>query len=244
MGIQFARQKGQLDTAATPPELLAQIKRLPAGEPFVLAANGRVIVSVLGAPQVSRSTATRPSHRGRGDPPPGRVGHRQEAGRAGPRLREDRVSAGLRPRRCQGRRGEEVSFARDDRKRGVPRGAPLFRSAARTGGDARAGRCAAPRPGSAATSGADCPSSRCAHSRCRRCTSSGARVCSPTTNSIAAPTHRPMPVAPGCAAMRAASSSCCGEPTDRNRKRAPVPAANCAAASSAAALRRSPMGGA
>lgn len=56
MGIQFARQKGQLDTAATPPELLAQIKRLPAGEPFVLAANGRVIVSVLGAPQVQPIT--------------------------------------------------------------------------------------------------------------------------------------------------------------------------------------------
>lgn len=56
MGIPFQRQKGQLDTAATPPELLKQVTGLPAGEPFVLAAQGRVIVSVLGDKQVQPIT--------------------------------------------------------------------------------------------------------------------------------------------------------------------------------------------
>jgi len=47
MGIQFGRQKGQLDTATTPQDLVAQVVKLPAGEPFVLATNGRVFVSVI-----------------------------------------------------------------------------------------------------------------------------------------------------------------------------------------------------
>lgn len=47
MKIPFQRQKGNLDTVATPPELLKQITALPAGEPFVLATGGNVVVSVV-----------------------------------------------------------------------------------------------------------------------------------------------------------------------------------------------------
>lgn len=47
MGIKFARQKGMMDTAQTPPALIAQISKLPPTEPFVLASGGRVIVSVI-----------------------------------------------------------------------------------------------------------------------------------------------------------------------------------------------------
>ncbi len=47
MGIKFARQKGVMDSAQTPPGLIKQITNLPPTEPFVLASGGRVIVSVI-----------------------------------------------------------------------------------------------------------------------------------------------------------------------------------------------------
>lgn len=47
MGIKFARQKGVMDSAQTPPGLIRQITNLPPTEPFVLASGGRVIVSVI-----------------------------------------------------------------------------------------------------------------------------------------------------------------------------------------------------
>ncbi|GGB24248.1 hypothetical protein GCM10011380_12260 [Sphingomonas metalli] len=47
MNIQFQRQQSKLDTLATPPDLLKQVTALPAGEPFVIATGGNVVVSVL-----------------------------------------------------------------------------------------------------------------------------------------------------------------------------------------------------
>lgn len=47
MGIKFARQKGVMDSAQTPPGLIKQITALPPTEPFVLASGGRVVVSVI-----------------------------------------------------------------------------------------------------------------------------------------------------------------------------------------------------
>ncbi|HVF92860.1 MAG TPA: EpsD family peptidyl-prolyl cis-trans isomerase [Sphingomonas sp.] len=47
MGIKFARQKGVMDSAQTPPGLIKQITQLPPTEPFVLASGGRVVVSVI-----------------------------------------------------------------------------------------------------------------------------------------------------------------------------------------------------
>ncbi|WP_370655245.1 EpsD family peptidyl-prolyl cis-trans isomerase [Sphingomonas aurea] len=51
MNIQFQRQQGKLDSVATPPELLKQVTSLPAGEPFVIATGGNVVVSVVGGKQ-------------------------------------------------------------------------------------------------------------------------------------------------------------------------------------------------
>jgi EpsD family peptidyl-prolyl cis-trans isomerase len=47
MKIPFQRQKGNLDSAATPPALLKQVTSLPSGEPFVLSTGGNVVVSVI-----------------------------------------------------------------------------------------------------------------------------------------------------------------------------------------------------
>lgn len=47
LGIQFQRGNGRLDTLQVPPETLKSIEALPAGEPFVLPANGSVSVSVI-----------------------------------------------------------------------------------------------------------------------------------------------------------------------------------------------------
>ena len=51
MKIPFQRQQGKLDSVATPTELLKQVTSLPAGEPFVIATGGNVVVSVLGGKQ-------------------------------------------------------------------------------------------------------------------------------------------------------------------------------------------------
>ncbi|WP_269845914.1 EpsD family peptidyl-prolyl cis-trans isomerase [Sphingomonas mollis] len=47
MSIPFQRAPGKLDTVATPPQFLAQVNALPAGEPFVVATGGKGVVSVI-----------------------------------------------------------------------------------------------------------------------------------------------------------------------------------------------------
>lgn len=47
MGIKFIEGKNSIDSANVPPSLLAQILKLPAGEPFIVPAQGRVAVSVI-----------------------------------------------------------------------------------------------------------------------------------------------------------------------------------------------------
>ncbi|MFM9978662.1 MAG: EpsD family peptidyl-prolyl cis-trans isomerase [Sphingomonadaceae bacterium] len=47
LNIKFAQGEGALDTATVPPKLLQQINALPAGEPFIVPTNGRVVVSVI-----------------------------------------------------------------------------------------------------------------------------------------------------------------------------------------------------
>ena len=45
--VQFARGTGKLDTGAIPPEIATRINALPAGEPFLLPDNGRIVASVI-----------------------------------------------------------------------------------------------------------------------------------------------------------------------------------------------------
>ena len=47
LGIKYQHKDASFDSAQTPPELLTKVTSLPPGEPFVLAASGRVIVSVI-----------------------------------------------------------------------------------------------------------------------------------------------------------------------------------------------------
>jgi peptidyl-prolyl cis-trans isomerase C len=47
MGIKFERSPAGLDTATIPPAALAQIEKVPAGEPFVVPANGLMTVNVV-----------------------------------------------------------------------------------------------------------------------------------------------------------------------------------------------------
>lgn len=52
--IKFARGKGQMDSAAIPPAMASRIATLPAGEPFIVPNNGRLVASVItGAESVS-----------------------------------------------------------------------------------------------------------------------------------------------------------------------------------------------
>lgn len=46
-GIQYQRGTAQLDTAALPPVIATRIAALPAGEPFIVPQNGRLVVSVI-----------------------------------------------------------------------------------------------------------------------------------------------------------------------------------------------------
>jgi peptidyl-prolyl cis-trans isomerase C len=48
-GIQFSRGKGQLDSATVPPAMASRIASLPAGEPFLVPDNGRLVASVITA---------------------------------------------------------------------------------------------------------------------------------------------------------------------------------------------------
>lgn len=47
MGIAFQQGRGSLDTAAIAPDMLTRIQSLPAGEPFIVPANGKLVVSVV-----------------------------------------------------------------------------------------------------------------------------------------------------------------------------------------------------
>lgn len=46
-GIQYQSGKAQLDTAALPPAIASRIAALPAGEPFIVPQNGKMVVSVI-----------------------------------------------------------------------------------------------------------------------------------------------------------------------------------------------------
>lgn len=46
-GLKFQRTASVLDTAASPPALVDQIEKLPAGEPFLFPQNGMVMVNVV-----------------------------------------------------------------------------------------------------------------------------------------------------------------------------------------------------
>ena len=47
--IRFVRGGNTMDSAAVPPEVMARIKALPAGEPFIVPNNGKIVVSVITA---------------------------------------------------------------------------------------------------------------------------------------------------------------------------------------------------
>lgn len=46
-GIAFQRGNGQLDSGMLPPEVASRIAALPAGEPFLIPDNGRLVASVI-----------------------------------------------------------------------------------------------------------------------------------------------------------------------------------------------------
>lgn len=46
-GIKFQRGANTMDSAGVPPDVMAKIKALPAGEPFIVPNNGKVVVSVI-----------------------------------------------------------------------------------------------------------------------------------------------------------------------------------------------------
>ena len=45
--IKFQRGGNTMDSAGVPPDVMAKIKALPAGEPFIVPNNGKVVVSVI-----------------------------------------------------------------------------------------------------------------------------------------------------------------------------------------------------
>jgi EpsD family peptidyl-prolyl cis-trans isomerase len=47
MGVAFQRSGGQLDSAMVPPQMMARIKALPPGEPFLVPENGMVTVAAV-----------------------------------------------------------------------------------------------------------------------------------------------------------------------------------------------------
>ena len=47
LGIKYVRGNSMLDSATAPPALMQQILKLPAGEPFILPAGGKVYASVI-----------------------------------------------------------------------------------------------------------------------------------------------------------------------------------------------------
>ena len=47
LGIKFERGNAQVDTAQLPPQAVAQIAKVPAGEPFVIPAGNVVVVSLI-----------------------------------------------------------------------------------------------------------------------------------------------------------------------------------------------------
>lgn len=57
LGIKYARGTSVLDSATTPPALMQQIAKLPAGEPFILPAGGKVYASVITGQQITPTPA-------------------------------------------------------------------------------------------------------------------------------------------------------------------------------------------
>ena len=47
MGIPFQRGTGALDTATVPPQTLARIQALPAGEPFIVPSGNKLVINVI-----------------------------------------------------------------------------------------------------------------------------------------------------------------------------------------------------
>lgn len=62
LGISFNRGEAQIDSAAVPPQLIARLKALPPGEPFLIPENGAVTVgSIIGSkPTPLTGDAARP----------------------------------------------------------------------------------------------------------------------------------------------------------------------------------------
>lgn len=52
-GIQFSRGKGELDTGSVPPAVASRLASLPAGEPFLVPDNGRIVASVIASTQAA-----------------------------------------------------------------------------------------------------------------------------------------------------------------------------------------------
>lgn len=46
-GIKFERGGNTMDSAGVPPDVMARIKALPAGEPFIVPNNGKIVASVI-----------------------------------------------------------------------------------------------------------------------------------------------------------------------------------------------------
>ncbi|MDX3883575.1 MAG: EpsD family peptidyl-prolyl cis-trans isomerase [Sphingomonas sp.] len=53
LGIKYRRGTAVLDSATTPPAVMAQILKLPAGEPFIIPMNGKVYASVITGQQAT-----------------------------------------------------------------------------------------------------------------------------------------------------------------------------------------------
>jgi EpsD family peptidyl-prolyl cis-trans isomerase len=51
LGIPFQRNQGRLDTASVPPPIAKQINGLPPGEPFVVPAGNKIVVSAIAGRQ-------------------------------------------------------------------------------------------------------------------------------------------------------------------------------------------------
>lgn len=61
LGIRYQRGRSVLDSATAPPDLMAQVLRLPEGEPFIVPVQGRLVASVI----TGRETVPTPAEQAR-----------------------------------------------------------------------------------------------------------------------------------------------------------------------------------